>query len=119
MELALPDGGTRTIAWKNGQGTVDVTDRFANGSTSQTTLHSGDVVPLLPGTLDDRPYTPDKAVTVDLDFGHGEGYPLWIYPQRNEAIAGDPPVCQKSTGSSRWKSPARTRAMRPAMALAV
>ena len=98
VEFALPNGGTRTIAWKNGQGTVDVTDRFADGATSETTLHSGDVVPLLPGTLDDRPYTPDKAVTVDLDFGHGEGYPLWIYPQRNEALAGQEP----------WRDPRAT-----------
>jgi hypothetical protein len=91
VEFALPDGGTRTIAWTPGQGTVDVTDRFGDGSTSQTALHSGDVVPLLPGTLDDQPYTPDKAVTVDLDLGRGEGYPLWIYPQRNEAFAGQAP----------------------------
>lgn len=98
VEFALPDDGTRTIAWKNGEGTVDVTDRFADGATSQTTLHSGDVVPLLPGTLDDQPYTPDKAVTVDLDGGRGEGYPLWIYPQRNEALAGQEP----------WRDPRAT-----------
>lgn len=91
VEFALPDGGTRTLAWAPGQGSVDVTDRSANGNTSHTTLHSGDVVPLLPGTLDDRPYTPDKAVTVELDFGRGEGYSLWIYPQSNEAFAGQEP----------------------------
>lgn len=98
VQLALPDGGTRTLAWTPGQGTIDVTDRFADGRTSQTTLHSGDVVPLLPGTLDDQPYTPDKAVTVDLDLGHGEGYPLWIYPQRNEVYAGQEP----------WREPRTT-----------
>ena len=70
---------------------MDVSDRFADGTTAETTLHSGDVVPLFPGTLDDQPYTPDKAVTVDLDFGRGEGYDLWIYPQRNEAFAGQEP----------------------------
>ena len=91
VEFALPDGGTRTIAWKNGQGIVDVTDRFADGTVSDMTLHSGDVVPLLPRTLDDQPYTPDKAVTVDLDLDRGEGYPLWIYPQRNEVFAGQEP----------------------------
>jgi len=98
MELALPDGGTRTLAWTPGQGTIDVTDQFADGRTSQTTLHSGDVVPLLPGTLDDQPYTPDKAVTVDLDLGRGAGYSLWIYPQRNEAFAGQEP----------WREPRAT-----------
>jgi len=91
VEFALPGGGTRTIAWTPEHGTVDVTDRFVDGTSLQTTLHSGDVVPLLPGTLDDRPYTPDKAVTVDLDLGRGEGYSLWIYPQRNEAFAGHEP----------------------------
>ena len=55
VEFALPHGGTRTLAWTPGQGSVDVTDRFAGGNTSQTTLHSGDVVPLLPDTLDDQP----------------------------------------------------------------
>lgn len=103
MELALPDGGTRTIAWTPGQGTVEVTDRFADGASSQVTLHSGDVVPLLPGTLGDQPYTPDKAVTVDLDLGGGEGYPLWIYPQRNEVFAGQEP----------WREPRTTPIMIP------
>ena len=98
MELALPGGGTRAIAWTNGQGTVDVTDRRSDGTTLETTLHSGDVVPLVPGTLDDQPHTPDKAVTVDLDLGRGEGYSLWIYPQRNEAFAGQEP----------WREPRAT-----------
>src|SRR5206468_2381476 len=55
---------------------------------SRTILQSGDVVPLLPGTLDDQPLTPDKAVTFDLANGD---YPLWIYPQRNEAYVGSLP----------------------------
>ena len=108
IEFALPDGGTRTIAWTRGEGTVDVTDRLADGSTSQTTLHSGDVVPLLPGTLDDQPQTPDKSVMVDLDFGHGEGYPLWIYPQLNRAFAGQEP----------WRSPRTTPLVLPTRTVA-
>jgi len=88
MTLQLPGGGTRTIAWKTGQGTVTVSDTRPDGTASTAQLFSGDVVPLLPGTLADHPLTPDKAVTFDLAHGN---YPVWIYPQPNQAYVGSPP----------------------------
>lgn len=88
VTLQLPGGASRTIAWKTGQGTVTVTDRQPDGTTSTKQLLSGDVVPLLPGTLTDQPLTPDKAVTFDL--AHGD-YPVWVYPQRNQAYVGGLP----------------------------
>jgi hypothetical protein len=86
--VELPDGGARIFAWRMGEGHITVTDVRTDGTTSHTTLRSGDVVPLLPGSLDDQPLTPDKAVTFDLARGD---YPLFIYPQRNEAYVGVSP----------------------------
>lgn len=86
--ISLPDGGTRTFSWVRGAGTLTVTDRRPDGTATSTELRSGDVVPLVPGSLDDEPLTPDKAVTLDLAGGD---FPVWVYPQRNEAYVGDPP----------------------------
>jgi hypothetical protein len=86
--VELPGGGARTFVWRIGEGHVTVTDVRADGTTTRSILRSGDVVPLLPGSLDSQPLTPDKAVTFDLARGD---YPLWIYPQRNEAYIGTPP----------------------------
>jgi hypothetical protein len=84
-KIELPDGGTRLFSWRMGDGHITATDLHPDGTTSRIILRSGDVVPLLPGSLHDRTLTPDKAVTFDLAHGH---YPLWIYPQRNEAYVG-------------------------------
>lgn len=84
----LPGGVTRTLSWVSGAGTITVTDRLADGTSSRTTLRSGDVVPLVPGTLENRPLTPDKAVAFELAQGE---YIVWIYPQRNEAYVAQPP----------------------------
>lgn len=78
----LPDGGVRALSWTTGQGTLTVKDTHPDGTVSEMTLRSGDIVPLVPGSLDDRPLTPDKAVVVDLARGD---YPVWIYPHLNQA----------------------------------
>lgn len=62
--------------------------------STTATLRSGDVVPLIPRSLDDQPLTPDKAVTFDLADGD---YPVWIYPQRNEAYVGGAPWADRRT----------------------
>lgn len=87
-KVELPGGGARIFSWRTGKGHITATDVHPDGTNSRIILHSGDVVPLLPGTLDDQPLTPDKAVTFDLANGD---YPLWIYPQRNEAYVGGLP----------------------------
>jgi hypothetical protein len=81
FQVSLPGGGTRTISWAGGAGTIEVTDRLADATTSTATLHSGDVVPLIPGTLTDQPKTRDKAVTFDLPGGD---YMISIFPAINE-----------------------------------
>lgn len=86
VTVAVPDRGSRTISFATGEGDVEVGTPGADATT--TVLRSGDVVPLLPGTLADQPLTPEKAVTFDLANGAAH---VWIYPQRNEAYVGEPP----------------------------
>lgn len=77
--VPLPDGGTRTIAWKQSTGSVTVSDDVG-GVTTTTPLVAGDVVPLIPGSLANDPRTLDKAVTFDLPPGNR----VLIFPQLNE-----------------------------------
>jgi hypothetical protein len=98
--IELPGGGTRTIRWKRGEGTLTVTDEHADGTTATTTLRSGDVVPLVPGSLRDQPLTPDKAVTFELELRPDYGYSLWIYPQRNEAYVATPPWTESAKATA-------------------
>jgi hypothetical protein len=90
--VELPSGGTRVFSWRAGEGHITVTDVRPGGPSSRSILRSGDVVPLLPGTLADQPLTPDKAVTFELGRGGYPfgAYPLRIYPQRNEAFVATP-----------------------------
>jgi hypothetical protein len=78
-KVPLPGGGERTITWYQATGAVTLTDRV-DGSTTTTDLHTGDVVPLVPGTLTDAPRTLDKAVTFDLPTSNR----VIIFPQLNE-----------------------------------
>lgn len=88
ITLSLPGGGTRTISFAAGEGRVEITDTSAEGSRTRSFLGSGEVVPLVPGTLADQALTPDKAVTFDLDNGMAQA---WVYPGRNAAYVGSPP----------------------------
>jgi hypothetical protein len=78
-KLPLPGGGERNVDWRQATGAVTVTD--SRGSDVKTTrLQTGDVVPLIPGTLADHPRTLDKAVTFDLPIGNR----VIIFPLLNE-----------------------------------
>jgi hypothetical protein len=80
-QVPLPNGGERTITWRQASGAVAVTDRDSQGDVTATTdLHTGDVVPLIPGTLTDAPRTLEKAVTFDLPTSNR----VIIFPQLNE-----------------------------------
>jgi hypothetical protein len=78
-KVPLPGGGERTITWHQATGAVTIADEV-DGSTTVTKLHTGDVVPLIPGTLTDDPRTLDKAVTFDLPPGER----VIIFPRLNE-----------------------------------
>ncbi|HWT45761.1 MAG TPA: hypothetical protein VN085_07335, partial [Vicinamibacterales bacterium] len=92
--VPLPDGGTRTITWHVRTGTVRITDR-RGGATTTTHLQTGDVVPLVPGTLANDPRTLDKAVSFDLPT---EAFArVIIFPKLNETYINfvhGPPVSE-------------------------
>lgn len=100
--VALPDGGKRTIEWRAASGAVTITDN-RGGATTTTQLRTGDVVPLVPGTLGDAPRTLDKAVTFDLPIGNR----VIIFPQLNETyidFVNGPPESEPLPydGGARW-----------------
>ena len=74
--VPLPDGSERTITWDQATGAVTVRD--GDGTTAQ--LHTGDVVPLVPGSVADQPRTLDKAVIFDLPTSNR----VIIFPRLNE-----------------------------------
>lgn len=100
--IPLPNGGTRTITWREATGAVTITDSH-DGSTTTTQLHTGDVVPLVPGTLANDARTLDKAVTFDLPIGNR----VIIFPQLNETyidFVNGPPESQPLPydGGAQW-----------------
>jgi hypothetical protein len=94
-KVPLPGGGERTITWLQATGAVTITDR-ADGSTTTIGLQTGDVVPLIPGTVTDDPRTLDKAVTFDLPT---EAFVrVIIFPKLNETyidFVHGPPMNEK------------------------
>lgn len=98
VTVAMPSGERRTLSFVVGDGHVDVVE--PGGSVR--TLRSGDVVPLVPGTLADEPLTPEKGITFDLADGAAQ---VWIYPERNEVHVGAAP----------WRTTQQTRDVTPAV----
>lgn len=93
--VPLPNGGTRTITWHVKTGAVTISDR-RDGATTTTHLQTGDVVPLIPGTLANDPRTLDKAVSFDLPT---EAFArVIIFPKLNETyidFVHGPPMTEK------------------------
>jgi hypothetical protein len=82
----LPDGRVRTVRWVNATGSLTVADRLPDGKQQTTTYHPGDVVPLVPDSIDAAARTLDKAVTFDLpDMGR-----VSIFPTFNETYVDGP-----------------------------
>jgi len=80
--VELLGGTTRVIHWDDKSGSVVAIDHDPDGSTKTTAFHSGDVVPLVPGSLDPTARTREKAVTFDLP----DGQPIYIFPSFNETF---------------------------------
>lgn len=78
--VQLPSGGTREITWFSATGAITVRDTIPDGATTATPLHAGDVVPLVPGSLDNDSRSLDKAVTFDLPTGNQ----VIIFPRLNK-----------------------------------
>jgi hypothetical protein len=82
--VPLAHGGRRTITWHVTDGSIAIRDTV-DGTTTTTTLHAGDVVPLIPGSLAHDPRTLDKAVTFDLPTANR----VIIFPELNETYVDD------------------------------
>jgi hypothetical protein len=80
--VELPGGTKRVVRWDTKSGSVVAIDHDPDGSTKTTAFHSGDVVPLVPGSLDPTARTPEKAVAFDLP----DGQPVYIFPSFNETF---------------------------------
>jgi len=80
--VELPGGTTGVVRWDTKTGSVVAINQDRNGSTTTTAFHSGDVVPLVPGSLDPTARTPEKAVTFDLP----DGQPIYVFPSFNETF---------------------------------
>jgi hypothetical protein len=85
--VELPDGAERTISWQRATGSVTMTDRAEDGSRQTAELHAGDVVTLVPDSIDPEAQTLEKAVTFDLP----EGGRVHILPSFNTAYVGSLP----------------------------
>lgn len=84
--VQLPGGGQRTIAWNRADGSIVASDQ-QHGKTTTTVLHAGDVVPLIPGSINAQARTLEKAVTFDLPSGER----VIILPTFNEVYVGGVP----------------------------
>jgi hypothetical protein len=93
--VPLPDGGTRIIRWRVRTGAITVTDRHGGAVTTKP-LETGEVVPLVPGSVTNDPRTLDKAVSFDLPT---EAFVrVIIFPKLNETyidFVHGPPMTEK------------------------
>ena len=86
--LRLPNGTERVISWRWEDGSMKITDTAPEGSVTVTPVHAGDVLPLVPGSLDPDARTAEKAVTFDLP----DAMRVFIFPTFNETYVGFLPV---------------------------
>jgi hypothetical protein len=80
----LGEGRTRTISWRRREGSMLMADRDADGEVTVTRLHAGDVVELVPGSIDPQARTLEKAVAFDLP----SGVRVFVLPGFNETYVG-------------------------------
>jgi hypothetical protein len=82
--LRLPDGTRRRITWRRADGSMKITDTAPDGSVTVTPVHAGDVLPLVPDSLDANMRSLEKAVTFDFP----DGVRVFIFPTFNETYVG-------------------------------
>ena len=82
--VRLPDGTRRVITWLRDGGSMKITDTAPDGSVKVTPVHAGDVLPLVPDSIDPDARTQEKAVTFDLP----DGMRVFIFPTFNETYVG-------------------------------
>jgi hypothetical protein len=92
--LALPDGTRRLITWRRADGSMKITDTAPDGSVTVTPVHAGDVLPLVPNSIDATTRSPEKAVTFDFP----DGVRVYIFPTFNETYVGFLPLELRAMG---------------------
>ena len=92
--LRLPDGTQRRITWRHADGSMKITDTTSDGSVTVTPVHAGDVLPLVPNSIDANMRTPEKAVTFDFP----DGVRVYIFPTFNETYVGYLPLELRAMG---------------------
>lgn len=92
--LRLPDGTQRRITWRHAEGSMKITDTAPDGSVTVTPVHAGDVLPLVPNSIDASMRTPEKAVTFDFP----DGVRVYIFPTFNETYVGYLPLELRAMG---------------------
>jgi hypothetical protein len=90
----LPDGTSRRITWRHADGSMKITDTAPDGSVTVTPVHAGDVLPLVPDSIDPSMRTPEKAVTFDLP----DGTRVYLFPTFNETYVGFLPLELREMG---------------------
>jgi hypothetical protein len=92
--LQLPDGTRRRITWRRADGSMTITDTAPDGSATVTPVHAGDVLPLVPDSIDANMRSPEKAVTFDFP----DGVRVFIFPTFNETYVGFLPLELRAMG---------------------
>jgi hypothetical protein len=92
--LRLPDGTKRRITWRHADGTMKLTDTAPDGTGTVTPVHAGDVLPLVPNSMDATMRTPEKAVAFDF----ADGVRVYIFPAFNETYVGYLPLELRARG---------------------
>ena len=92
--LRLPDGTRRTITWRHADGSMKITDTAPDGSVTVTPVHAGDVLPLVPDSIDANKRSPEKAVAFDFP----DGVRVFIFPTFNETYVGYLPAELRAMG---------------------
>lgn len=82
--LQLPDGTKRRITWRHVDGSMEITDTAPDGAVTVTPVHAGDVLPLVPDSIDADMRSPEKAVTFDFP----DGVRVFIFPTFNDTYVG-------------------------------
>lgn len=82
--VRLQNGTERVITWRRDDGRMKITDKAVDGTVTVTPVHAGDVLPLVPDSIDANLRSLEKAVTFDFP----DSVSVFIFPGFNETYVG-------------------------------
>jgi hypothetical protein len=92
--VRLQNGTERVITWRRDDGRMNITDKAVDGSVTVTPVHAGDVLPLVPDSIEANIRSLEKAVTFDFP----DGVSVFIFPGFNETYVGYLPFELRAMG---------------------